>query len=79
PSPYNLEIRNPNFVLELKLSVPSLYRFLEQLPGYEQGGAALISESATIVSDKHHASYQLISEKLKQHLWIEHSDSSGGD
>lgn len=79
PSPYNLEIRNPNFVLELKLSVPSLYRFLEQLPGYEQGGAALISESATIVSDKHHSSYQLISEKLKQHLWIEHPDSSGGD
>jgi len=63
PSAYNLEHRNPNFILELELSVPALYRFLEQLPGYDSGGAALVSESAVIVSGKHRSSFGKIQEK----------------
>lgn len=79
PSPFNLDIRNPNFVLELKLSIPSVNRFLEQLPGYEQGGAAIISESATIMSDKHRESYQIIESKLDQHLWMQPKDTGAWD
>lgn len=64
PSPYNLDVRNPNFILELKLSLPALYRFLEQLPGYASGGAVLISDNATVISGKHEASFEMIKQQL---------------
>lgn len=64
PSPYNLNVRNPNFILELEVSVPELYRFLEQLPGYNNGGAALVGDDVVIVSGKHAESFGLIEEKL---------------
>lgn len=63
PSPFNLELRDPNFILELELSVPALYRFLEQLPGYDSGGAVLISENAVIVSGKHRTSFEKLRER----------------
>ncbi len=68
PSPYNLDVRNPNFVLELQVSIPALHRFLEQLPGYENGGAVMIHENAVIVSDKHVLSFERIREDLNQQL-----------
>ncbi|MFC4597764.1 sensor histidine kinase [Cohnella hongkongensis] len=81
PSPYNLEHRDPNFILELELSIPALYRFLEQLPGYESGGAALVSESAVIVSGKHLTSFEKIQEKWNRepYRWLKEGAGAPGE
>ncbi|MCR2804866.1 sensor histidine kinase [Paenibacillus soyae] len=73
PSPYNLNVRNPSFILELEIAVPELYRFLEQLPGYSNGGAALVGDSAVIVSGRHADSFGKIRDKLNQtkSAWLE--------
>lgn len=68
PSPYNLDVRNPNFVLELEVSLPELHRFLEQLPGYDSGGAVMIHDQTVIVSDKHAASFGSLQEELYKQL-----------
>ncbi|MFD0961032.1 sensor histidine kinase [Paenibacillus chungangensis] len=69
PSPYHLKVRNPNFILELEISISELYRFLEQLPGYNYGGAALINDDTVIVSGKHAKSFEGIKEKLDQEVF----------
>ncbi|MFS0726767.1 sensor histidine kinase [Paenibacillus sp. 1P07SE] len=68
PSPYNLETRNPNFILELEVSIPELHRFLEQLPGYSTGGAMMIHDDTVIASERRTASSDLIREQLSQLL-----------
>lgn len=78
PSPYNLDERNPTFVLELQISLPSVYSYLEQLPGYENGGAALIFENAVIVSGKHEASFKRIRPFLEQQLQVSRSEAKTG-
>ncbi|TLS53656.1 HAMP domain-containing protein [Paenibacillus antri] len=80
PSPFNLDVRDPNFVLELQVSVPALYRFLEQLPGYENGGAVLVQERVAIVSEKHAASYDKIKDQVEAQLslWAEQDAVVGG-
>lgn len=65
PSPYNLDKRDPKFVLELEVSLPALHKFLQELPGYETGGAVLLHEGAVIVSDQHAASYSRLAGKLQ--------------
>ncbi len=81
PSPYNLDTRNPNFVLEIQVSISELHRFLAQLPGYENGGAVMIHEHAVIVSDKHATSFNRISDDLNQQLVLSSAmdESDSGD
>lgn len=80
PSPYNLNVRNPSFILELEIAVPELHRFLEKLPGYSKGGAALVGESSFIVSGHHADSFGRIREKLDQmrSVWLEESVDGTG-
>lgn len=42
PNPLLSSTRNPIFVLEQEISIPALERYLQQLSGYDHGGAALM-------------------------------------
>ncbi|WP_168120285.1 histidine kinase [Paenibacillus sp. HB172176] len=68
PSPYNLDLKNPSFVLELQISTLTLDRFLEQLPGNKDGGAVFMHGNALIVSDKHKAVFDKVMEDLNQYF-----------
>lgn len=68
PSSYNLDVGNPRFVLQLEISVPELHRFLEQLSGYERGGAALIYDGTVYVSARHADSFERIRAELYREM-----------
>ncbi len=55
PTPFHLGKQNPAFILELEISVSALRRYLQQLPGHNEGGAVLIHENGMIASDPDHA------------------------
>ncbi|THF76670.1 sensor histidine kinase [Cohnella fermenti] len=80
PSPYSLGRREPTFILELEISVPAVRQFLKRLPGYESGGAALLTGTTAIVGDSDSRSARQIEEALRG-KWVGDVDpsSEGGD
>lgn len=60
PSPYNLDDRDPAFVLELEISVPALKQFLRELPGYRQGGAGIFGSKLSIASDEDQRKFEQV-------------------
>ncbi|SDE26531.1 two-component system, sensor histidine kinase YesM [Paenibacillus sp. UNCCL117] len=68
PNPYNLDKRNPAFVLELEVSLPAIMQYLRQLPGYDSGGAALINSDTIIVNENVKASFDEIRVQLNEVL-----------
>lgn len=75
PSAYNLATRDPVFVLEAEVSIPALTNFLQQLPGYDRGGAVMLNGQAPVVHETDRPAFQQIWQEL-QTYWAE--DARGG-
>ncbi|MBO9608327.1 MAG: histidine kinase [Paenibacillaceae bacterium] len=59
--------RDPMFILELELSVPTLQKFLKQLSDSDRGGAAIIQRDWTIVEAKRQEHLAAISERVQSY------------
>ncbi|NOU71392.1 HAMP domain-containing protein [Paenibacillus sp. LMG 31458] len=79
PNPLISSTRNPIFVLEQEISIPALKRYLQQLSGYDQGGAALMLPELTVVNTNNTEVPTLIRNKIEQQIALSEANlgSSG--